>query len=205
MNPDRPAVLVTARDFFGEMLGEAYTKCKLRPVPRVHNYLLTLLQEYISADQLFVADEKTGERKEQTRAELLLTAMSSQGAERLELLKRLGDTSLYVSGFFGDSLSRKTVDVDYYAGMGAVAYDSLAHTSSDQLAAQVYGEFATKFLAYVDVLTVISQKCMVQSDQNLLRLYERYMKTGSELARDHLLEKGLIPAPRSSGGGMPDQ
>ena len=205
MNAAHSAVLVTPKAFFDEMLGEAYTKCKLRPVPRVHSYLLQLLEDYISADQLFVADENTGERREQTRAELLMSALGASGAERLELLKRLGDTSLYVSGFFGDSLSRKTVDVDYYAGMGAVAYDSLAHTSADQFAAQVYGEFATKFLAYVDVLTVISQKCMVQSDQNLLRLYERYMKTGSELAREHLLEKGLIPSPRSHGGGMPDQ
>ena len=37
-------------------------------------------------------------------------------------LKQIGDVSLFVSGFFSDSLRRKLVDVDYYVSIGGVAY-----------------------------------------------------------------------------------
>ena len=200
-----PKALISAREFFEEMLGVAYGRCRIRPEPAVTAYLVELLSEYIRADAFFSVEPSTEQRKQPTRAELLLEAMATSGTRRLDILKRLGDTSLYVAGFFGESLTRKTVDLDYYMGMGAVAYDSLASALPDQEMALVYDEFAQKFLNYVDVLTVVSQKCLVQTDTNLLSLYERYIRTGSELAREHLLEKGLIPYPRVANGGYGDQ
>jgi hypothetical protein len=110
----------------------------------------------------------------------------------VDLLKKLGDRSLYISGFFGDSLERKLVDIDYYAEMGGAAYASLADNVSDDISAQVYRIFSRDFLAYVDVLTYISQQSMIQSDQSLLRLYDRYMRTGSELAKEKLIEMGVL-------------
>src|SRR5215831_11252225 len=41
-------------------------------------------------------------------------------------LKEIGDTSLYVSGFFGDSLARRLVDAGYYIAIGGAAYSQLA-------------------------------------------------------------------------------
>jgi hypothetical protein len=49
--------------------------------------------------------------------------------ERYSLLKHLGDQSLFVSGFFGDSLKRKIIDVDYYISMGSQAYGCLSGIS----------------------------------------------------------------------------
>ena len=107
---------------------------------------------------------------------------------RVDLLKRLGDTSLYISGFFGDSLKKKIVDIDYYAQMGGVAYAALADEESANIYSPVYKDFSRRFLEYVDVLTYISQQSFVQSDEDLLRLYDRYMATGSKLAEEQLVE-----------------
>ena len=57
---------------------------------------------------------------------LKLAAAVSSPDERVRQLKDVGDTSLYVSGFFADSLQRKLVDVDYYIQMGGAAYGELA-------------------------------------------------------------------------------
>src|SRR5262245_64937587 len=45
-------------------------------------------------------------------------ALESGGIEQRASLKQIGDLSLFVSGFFSDSLNRSLVDVDYYASMG---------------------------------------------------------------------------------------
>jgi hypothetical protein len=43
-------------------------------------------------------------------------------------------------------------------------------------------------------LAEISQELKIDSNQNLLRLYELYIQTGSAFAKDQLSEKGL-PTP----------
>jgi hypothetical protein len=56
----------------------------------------------------------------------------------------------------------------------------------------MYGEFSARFSGFVDVLTYISQDSLVQSNKDLLRLYDRYLVTGSRLAEEQLMEKGLL-------------
>jgi hypothetical protein len=56
----------------------------------------------------------------------------------------------------------------------------------------VYSTFSKKFIDYADLLSYISDKSALQSEQNILKLYERYVKTGSDLARDKLAELGVV-------------
>jgi hypothetical protein len=126
-----------------------------------------------------------------TLAEMYLRAQNSPQPLRLEMLKKLGDSSLYISGFFGDSLSRKVVDIEYYVDMGGVAYHSLAASAQDEKMSRMFGEFAARFPEFVDVLTFISQDALIQTNEDLLKLYDRYMATGSRLAGEQLVEKGL--------------
>ena len=176
-------LLLNAQAYFNEMIELAREKCHFETTPFVQQYLVGLLESYVGGGHWTL---------ESTLAEQLLRANQAEKNVRREMLKRLGDTSLYISGFFGDSLRRKTVDLDYYADMGGIAYGQLASEFDLDVQAQVYREFAARFLEYVDLLTYISQNSFVQSNQDLLRLYERYVKTGSELAKEQLLEKGLL-------------
>ena len=61
--------------------------------------------------------------------------------------------------------------------------------------AKVYSTFSQRFLEFVHVLTYISHQSLVTSDESILRLYERYMRTGSELAKEKLVEMGVLPLP----------
>ncbi len=130
-------------------------------------------------------------------AEPYLRATTAEPATRVELLKKLADRSFYVSGFFGDSLQRKIIDVDYYADMGGAAYSALADCVKEDTFAKLYREYARRFLEFAEVLTHISSKAHIQDEQNIMRLFENYTLTGSEIAREKLLEKGLIAVPRT--------
>jgi hypothetical protein len=48
----------------------------------------------------------------------LMKALQSAGVVQRDGLRRVGDASLFISGFFADSLNRSLVDVDYYIDLG---------------------------------------------------------------------------------------
>lgn len=187
-------VLDNPREFFGEKVESAFKRLKFNPFPLCREYLVGLLEHYVFSSNLFPHDDETGKARRETLAELWLRAQNAPTPVRSELLKKLGDSSLYISGFFGDSLARKVVDIDYYVDMGGVAYAALASAAADEPSGRMYGEFSSRFAAFVDVLTCISQDSCVQSNEDLLRLYDRYMATGSRIAEEQLAEKGLLNA-----------
>lgn len=185
-------VLESPRQFFVERVDQALGHLKFDPLPLSRHYLVDLLQHFVFSRNLFQTDEETGKSRRDTLAEMYLKARLLTGVQRVELLKKLGDSSLYISGFFGDSLTRKIVDVEYYVDMGGVAYSELSTTATDESLSQVFNEYSRRFGEFVDVLTYISQEALIQTNEDLLKLYDRYMATGSRLAEGQLLEKGLL-------------
>ncbi len=188
-------LFLNPREYFSLQVKDGLIHRKIDTHPVVEGYLTDLLSHYVDIRNLFQQDDETGKLRQDTLAELLLKASSSEVGVRIELLKRLGDSALYISGFFGDSLERKIVDIDYYIEMGGTAYSSLSNCVREDTMSWVYREFSTRFVDYVDVLNYISQKSFVQSDQSILRLYDRYLRTGSDLARDALHDLGVMTMP----------
>lgn len=183
------------REFFFEAVNEALQHQKVKTLPQVRNYLVDLLEFHLTTENLFDLVDGSGRRSRETLAEMYLKASQAEPRARVELLKKVGDKALYISGFFGDSLQRKVVDVDYYVDMGGSAYGTLSECVRENAAAEMFREFARRFNEFMDVLTRISATAFVQNEENILRLYETYAKTGSSVARERLLEKGLIAVP----------
>ncbi len=190
--------LISSKDYFGQVLDDAFYARKIKTENNVKGYLIEVLEHYLDAQNLFEKEavDQSGKRKPNTLAEMYLTAANSELHQRIELLKKLGDKSLYISGFFGDSLQRKTVDIDYYVNMGGSAYDTLSKTVDrrDPLR-DVFETISKRFVDFVEALTYISQNSMVSNNQSLLRLYDRYLQTGSTLAKEKLLEMGIVAIP----------
>jgi hypothetical protein len=183
-----------SKEYFRQSLHEALTERKVETYPVVESYLVEILEHYLFTENLFDEERSTGRRSRETLAETMLKAATATPRVRFDLLKRLGDGALYVSGFFGDSLQRKIVDVDYYIDMGSTAYLSLSQVVYEDTFSQLYKEIAIKFNEFVDVFSLMSRKSM-NSEDNILRLMELYAKTESPLARERLAEKGLFPNP----------
>lgn len=185
-------LILDSKSFFRTIVIYAMKECRIEITPLILDYLVDLLQFYIVTDNLYEENLADGKKTQKTLAERLLVASSADLNIKKDLLKRLGDSSLYVSGFFGDSLKRKIVDIDYYADIGGMAYGSLAACTQEKMMATVYDEFSCRFLEYVDVLTVISQGALIQSKEDVLRLYDKYMATGSDLAKKQLIKMGVL-------------
>lgn len=122
----------------------------------------------------------------------LARALERGGMQQKASLKEIGDVSLFVSGFFSDSLRRKLVDVDYYVNIGGCAYNALSRYETDTFS-PVFAELADKFVGFVDVLSEVSERSSCGSNADLLRLYERWLKTGSPRSGQLLVERGVVP------------
>ena len=122
----------------------------------------------------------------------LARALQSGGQEQRARLRSLGDFSLFMSGFFSDSFRRRTIDVDYYVSMGEYAYGSLGRRDEDAFS-EVFTELASKFVAFTDVLADISERTALRSHADVLRLYEKWLRTGSERDGQRLIERGITP------------
>jgi hypothetical protein len=124
----------------------------------------------------------------------LVEALQGDAVEQRHGLRQVGDLSLFVSGFFSDSLRRSLVDVDYYVSLGGYAYGSLGRDAGDPLA-EAFEELSEKFASFVDVLSEVSERSALTSTSDVMRLYERWVRTGSRLAGELLIERGLLPNP----------
>ena len=188
--------VISCREYFTEVINEGMEKTKFYPSQLARFYLIEIMEQFLSTENLFEKKEKNSDNEENlstgTLAEMLLVATNQKQGIRINLLKKLGDTSLYISGFLGDSLKYKIVDVDYYADIGCVAYQRLSKAIKDNSFQELYMEFATEFIKFMDLLTFFSHKSNLQNNTDLLRLYDKYIKTGSRLAKEVLETKGLI-------------
>ena len=123
----------------------------------------------------------------------------TRASARLRRLRNLGDRALFIAGFFGDSLSRSVVDIDYYGDVGRAAYANLAESLSRQVTEKtwtgLYLELAQRFHEFADVLAEVVDRTRSGGSEDLLRLYERYLRTGSPRDRNRL----AAPRPRASG------
>src|SRR5205085_8361469 len=114
-------------------------------------YLVNLLCRYIRAD----VGHAFGPEGEPL-AFRLAKALEAGGVEQRARLRSLGDFSLFVTGFFPDSVRRKAVDVDYYVSMGEYAYGSLSR-DEDTFSA-VFAELSRKFGGFPDVLADVGRQ-----------------------------------------------
>src|SRR5260370_30343814 len=116
-------------------------------------YLVGLLAEHLK-----------GPLDDEPLALKLASAVVSSPDERLRHLKELGDNSLYVSGFFSDSLQRKLVDIGYYIQIGGAGYRELARhfrggvRRSGGVFGDIYDELGSNFSQFVDVLAEVSEQ-----------------------------------------------
>ncbi len=197
---DGPTLTLVAQplDYFRELVTKALENQRLSTFPEAEFYLVNLLNQFMTADRLYWRGPKGAVPKGAVKDESLV-AMLKKALEQPEpqaqsaLFRHMGDVSLYVAGFFQDSLNRKLVDVDYYIDMGGTAYRQVAARSDEEILKTLYGELAEKFGSFVDILAEVSDQTAHRSERDLLRTYELWVRTRSERAAKALQEAGILP------------
>lgn len=161
-------------EFFHQVVSDALEVVDLEASEPASWYLVGLLGEMT---RVRLTDEPLGPKLAQAGAD---------AGDRVRTLKEVGDTSLYVAGFFAESLTRSLVDVDYYVSIGQSAYAQLAKSLGGQKTiTEVYEELAAKFPSFVEVIAEVRKRTdFATTDVN--KLYDIWLRT-----RDEWIEKKL--------------
>jgi hypothetical protein len=173
--------------YFKELLDSALARQHVTAGDLTAYYLVNLLCQFVRAD----ASDDFG-RGAEPLVFRLARALDTGGSAQRAQLRSLGDSSLFLCGFFADSFPRRTVDVDYYVSMGEYAYGSLSRRDRDACA-EVFGELSRKFVGFMDVLSDVSEQTGSSSHDDALRVYERWIRTGSARDGRTLLKRGIMP------------
>jgi len=194
-----PIEVTNLREFFRDSVQHALRKQHVDVEDQTEHYVVNVLTTFARSDELY---EPTPEGpKLKPLAHMLADAADAKTHEqRNSALRRLGDVSLFIAGFFAQSFARKLIDIDYHIAMGGRAYGTLADSVRTHSTAEMFAELARKFQRLVDVLNEVADASYVHSDKDVLRLYEIWMKTGSPRAYAILRRLGVAPVPSTRTG-----
>lgn len=188
-------------EFFRDLVTQAIKNRGFEPSTASASYVVALLAEAAkpNASALNVIGESSFTL-------MLAEAMETQGVARFEKLRLIGDGVLYVSGFFGDHLTRRGLAPYYVKGLGATAYGGAASmlrsVGAHASGPDVFTELSHKFEMFVQLLSHVAEELAaraVRDDSSLLDVYERWLKVQSDTLTELLLARGILPQRKSPG------
>jgi hypothetical protein len=181
--------------FFEEAVHEAVVSRRVEATKAAEQYLALLLSGYARGDKAGALD--------QPLTFMLRDALETRGADRFNRLQRIGDGVLYILGFFG--VGRCGADRDYVMSVGSAAYghaSAMLDLGGSASGHNVLDELAHKFDRFVEVVSEVSDGALAAgggSDAGVLKLYERWERTGSERLAEALGSLGVCPVKASGG------
>jgi hypothetical protein len=190
--------------FFNEAIEDAIRQQRVDATDGATRYLVALLGDYVHPDR------QAGEALDRPLTLLFNEALhTANPADRFQRLRILGDGILYGCGFFGDHFEARGVDGKYLRGLGTRAYEEagsmLRRAPSEPPATRgpdLFAELAGNFDAFVGVLTDVADATVatsLESSRGLLKVYERWLKTGSDRLASALTSHGVVPTRGTRG------
>ncbi len=197
--------------FFDEVVEDALKATQVEASQSAARYLVGVLSDFTRPDSA------TREAFDRPLTLVLQEALVTPApAERFERLRHLGDAVLYASGFFADHFVARGVEPSYVFGIGSRAYGtagamlragSPSTTNVEDQARgnapperrdviDVFSELSDHFDQFASVLAEVSDIAFAKNTagaRGLLRMYEKWLKTGSERLAGELTAHGLIP------------
>lgn len=181
----------TTQAYFFELLQEAQKRFDTKLSTQTEAYLVRMLSSMRPTKLPAEQDTLFHRFAQALEAEDVLSSYRQ--------FRALGDTSLRSAGWFCEHLDKRGLTLRYVTQMGMRAYDSaqsLAQsgiTSSDVESHEVFSELACRFEEAVLLLGDVRESTTLRTPQDVVKLYDRWKKTGSPVLAARLRDEGVYP------------
>ncbi|MBL4819105.1 MAG: hypothetical protein JKY15_07775 [Deltaproteobacteria bacterium] len=172
-------------EYFREALSNALKSSPANLSDEVQAYLISLLADFTRSENVY-AGVNRGE--EPILVVLLERAMRSEQPEANRIFRQIGDSTLYLLGFFGEKSKASGVSSGYYISMGEGAYNSLAKNTNQP----VYYELSDAFEQLVYLIRQISMQEQKANSSQVLSWIEEYQKSKHPELRALLIQNGVF-------------
>lgn len=190
--------LIKPNDFFRSKVSSASEELNIELSTDLEFYLVNLLCDFIEPQSLTLGNMNL---LDTPLAIIYKEALESSPQMQLKMYKKLGDLSLYVAGYFHNSLQRKAVGRSYYISMGSSAYQKMSSIMkvrhNEAHFTDMYSNLSKEFKQLVQVVTKVSTEIPIES-HNLLKIYEKWCNNQSETLKEYLQNEGITLDSKSS-------
>lgn len=190
---------VDLRQWFRERVEEALDRKSMSANEGTRAYLVELL-----------AAVGIGRRRAPGHEPLALQLASAReappGPERLRRFREIGDDALCLAGLFAEHLERRGLSHEYVRSMGGGAYESAgvlaAQSASETARILVYRELSSEFGTFAEVLEEVRESTALRTPQDIVKLYDKWKRTGSPKIAERLTEEGVYPVAPPKGSTL---
>ncbi len=152
-------------------------------------YVINLLNHFAQSNNFFIQELK--QKTLPTLAFLYKDATETKSnSNRNKLLRKLGDSSLFMGAWFSELYHRKGINKDYFIGMGNAAYDYLA--DNDLYQRQTFAELAVHFPQLMDIASNVLANDRELSTDDIFELHQKWMETKDPEIERRLSKAGVI-------------
>lgn len=193
------AISSNIAEYFGSVVDDALRSKHVQASPAASQYVVGVLCDFAHPRE----EAESAFSKPLTFQ--LRDALEAPFAERFRRLRALGDNVLYATGFFGGHIELRGLDRKYIMHVGSSAYQNAAamlHAPGGAGKFGVLEELAVKFGEFVDVLAEVAEGALAmgaRDEKGVVKLYERWLRTGSSRIAEELGARGIIPTRAVEG------
>lgn len=187
------------QEFFSEECWNIAQKQGLQVNEALSRYLGELLLRFVQSEKFLrpCSDPYSMKPKKEfpSVVQLWLEAQTRPNSEQFIQMQWVGDLSLFTLGFFPERIERSLVDMDFYSAVGGQAYQragQIRESLANERILNIYFELATRFDELKEVLAEFSDRQLLGSEKDRLKLYEKWLAERSPRIKRMLAEVGII-------------
>jgi len=193
MNHSKPKEIITVpslQTYFYESLSELNKKA-VCPVPQELVYYSSNVLDQFSLSHAFY-DEREGRVREKILGTRLLEATQVSRDEQKRIYKDVGDTALFLCGYFAESTQKKLVDAHYYSQLGRSAYQNLNGVVPKFFdVPSFYSMLSTSFGPLTDLISKLASLDRF-GKENYLN-FRKILSASEEPTPEEYFSSGVIP------------
>jgi hypothetical protein len=145
------------QSFFFDQLQDVNKKSISPLMNETIHYSSMVMDQFGESGKLFELNE--GRVREKILGLKLLESTNMSRVEQRRVLRDIGDTALFVCGFFSPSLNNKIVDSKYYQDLGQIAYQRLNSIEPESYKIKsFYSILSQSFGQLTNIMSVIAQR-----------------------------------------------
>lgn len=164
-------------NYFNEELNEVIRIYKFKVPQPVVTHLTSLMMRTVTSPPSW----------NPTLTELYIKSLETDKAGQLVLFKEIGDKALIFSGYFPESVEKRS-SVDFYIQMGQKGYTQAYYILNNP----VYLEMAKAYRDLVKIINEVSDASKHYRTDEILALYAEWLSTKNKVLERKLAKRGFM-------------
>jgi len=156
--------------FFFDQLSD-FNQKSTSPLPSEEIFYSSLVMDkFGDSSNLYENDE--GKVRDKILGTKLLESSQMNKLEQQRVLRDIGDTALFICGYFSESLNRKIVDTKYYQDIGMIAYQRLnSHVPQAYEIPSFFKRLSISFSSITTVMSLVFQQNNFEGPEEMFLLF----------------------------------